>query len=142
MRELLRELGSMGKTVVVSSHILSELAELCDSVGIIERGRLVASGPLAEISQQARLGRTLRLQVLSDRRVAVDQLVDLAADGQRVGAIHEVNGGLEVEFLGDQEAAADLLAALVARGVRVVSFTEVAGDLEDVFLRLTRGEVA
>ncbi|MBN1660222.1 MAG: ABC transporter ATP-binding protein [Anaerolineae bacterium] len=142
MRELLRELGSMGKTVVVSSHILSELAELCDSVGIIERGRLVASGPLDEISRQARHGRTLRLRVLSESEAAIAHLTELAAEGHSVGPVHEVNGFLDVEFLGDGEAAADLLAALVARGVRITSFTEVSGDLEDVFLRLTRGEVA
>ncbi|HSJ58026.1 MAG TPA: ABC transporter ATP-binding protein, partial [Anaerolineae bacterium] len=106
MRELLRELGSMGKTVVVSSHILSELAELCDSVGIIERGHLVASGSLDEISRQARHGRTLRLQVLSEREAAITHLADLAAKGHHVGPVHEVNGFLDVEFLGDLEAAA------------------------------------
>ena len=125
MRELLRELGAMGKTVVVSSHILAELAELCDSVGIIEKGRLVASGSLDEISRRVRQGRTLRLKVLSNR-----------------DEVYEGNGYLEVEFLGDDEATAKLLAALVGRGVKVVSFTEVAGDLEDAFLRLTKGEVA
>ncbi|HSJ52903.1 MAG TPA: ABC transporter ATP-binding protein, partial [Anaerolineae bacterium] len=70
MRELLRELGAMGKTVVVSSHILTELAELCDSVGIVEKGRLVASGPVNQITQQVQQGHTLRLQVLSDSAAA------------------------------------------------------------------------
>jgi len=138
MRELLRELGAMGKTVVVSSHILSELAELCDAVGIIERGRLVASGSLGEISRRVRQGRTLRLKLLSD----CDQAAAVVRDSPGVGQLRQVNGGLEVEFLGDDTATADLLAALVGQGVRVVSFTEVSGDLEDVFLRLTRGEVA
>ncbi|MFZ5918421.1 MAG: ATP-binding cassette domain-containing protein [Chloroflexota bacterium] len=138
MRELLRELGAMGKTVVVSSHILSELAELCDAVGIIERGRLVASGSLDEIGRRVRQGRTLRLKLLSD----CDQAAAVVRDSPGVGQVRQVNGGLEVEFLGDDTATADLLAALVGQGVRVVSFTEVSGDLEDVFLRLTRGEVA
>jgi ABC-2 type transport system ATP-binding protein len=70
MRELLRELGSMGKTILVSSHILTELGELCDSIGIIERGRLVASGPLEEISLQIHQERSLRIKVLSDHSVA------------------------------------------------------------------------
>jgi ABC-2 type transport system ATP-binding protein len=138
MRELLRELGAMGKTVIVSSHILTELAELCDSVGIIERGRLVTSGPLDEISRHVRQGRTLRLKVLSDKAEAEAILRDQAG----IGEVYEVNGGLEAEFLGDDEATADLLAALVARGVKVVSFNEVSSDLEEVFLRLTKGEVA
>jgi len=138
MRELLRELGAMGKTVVVSSHILAELAELCDSVGIIEKGRLVASGSLDEISRRVRQGRTLRLKILSNR----DEAEAILRDRPGVGEVYEGNGYLEVEFLGDDEATAKLLAALVGRGVKVVSFTEVAGDLEDAFLRLTKGEVA
>lgn len=138
MRELLRELGAMGKTIVVSSHILSELAELCDSVGIVEKGRLVASGSLDEIARHVRQVRTLCLRVLSDQAEAKAILRDQPGIGQ----VYEANGCLEVEFLGDDEATADLLAALVVRGVRVVSFSEVSSDLEEVFLRLTKGEVA
>ena len=138
MRELLRELGAMGKTVVVSSHILAELAELCDSVGIIEKGRLVASGPLEEISRHVQQGRTLRLKVLSDKAEAEAGLRDQPG----VEEVYEANGFLEVEFLGDDEATADLLATLVASGIKVVSFSEVTSDLEEVFLRLTKGEVA
>jgi ABC-2 type transport system ATP-binding protein len=138
MRELLRELGAMGKTVVVSSHILAELAELCDSVGIIEKGRLVVSGSLDGISRQVRQGRTLRLKLLSDR----DEAEAILRDQPGVGEVYAVNGGLEVEFLGDDEATAKLLATLIGRGVRVMAFNEVSSDLEDVFLRLTKGEVA
>jgi ABC-2 type transport system ATP-binding protein len=137
MRELLRELGAMGKTVVVSSHILSELAELCDAVGIIERGRLVASGPLEELRRYARQGRTLRLKVLSSREETEGALRALAGEGHAVGDVYAANGYLEVEFLGDDEATAGLLAALVARGIPVVAFGEVSNDLEEVFLRLT-----
>jgi ABC-2 type transport system ATP-binding protein len=133
MRELLRELGAMGKTVIVSSHILTELAELCDSVGIIEKGRLVASGPVAEINSQVHQGHTLRLQVLSDLEEAT-----AALRGWRgVGSILAAGNVLEVEFLGDEQASADLLAALVSRGVRVAAFSQVSSDLEEIFLRLT-----
>jgi len=131
MRELLRELGAMGKTIVVSSHILSELAELCDSVGIIERGFLIASGPLQE-------GRTLRLRLLSDPEQA-EQVAHAQPD---VGDVYAAEEGLELQFAGDDDAAADLLAALIASGVRVVSFSEVMSDLEEAFLKLTKGEVA
>jgi ABC-2 type transport system ATP-binding protein len=138
MRELLRELGAMGKTVVVSSHILMELAELCDSVGIIEAGRLVASGPLEEITRQAQHGRVLRLKVISDP----GQAAAILRDQPGAGHVYETNGYLEVEFLGDDQATANLLAALISHGVQVVSFNDVSGGLEEVFLRLTRGEVA
>jgi ABC-2 type transport system ATP-binding protein len=133
MRELLRELGSMGKTVIVSSHILSELAELCDSVGIIEKGRLVASGPVPQITRLVHEGRTLRIQVLADLETA-----EAALRGWRgVGSIFAAGDVLEVEFLGDDEAAADLLAALVSQGVRIASFSQTTSDLEEIFLRLT-----
>jgi ABC-2 type transport system ATP-binding protein len=138
MRELLRELGAMGKTIVVSSHILMELAELCDSVGIIEKGRLVASGPLDDITRQVKQVRTLRLKIMSD----LSQAQAVLRDQPGVGHVFEVNGYLEVEFSGDDEATADLLATLVARDVRLASFSEVSSDLEEVFLRLTKGEVA
>jgi len=138
MRELLRELGAMGKTVVVSSHILAELAELCDVVGIIEKGQLVASGPLAELRRYATQGRMLHIETLSEGERAQALLTNLPG----VGHVYTVNGGLEVEFLGDDESTAELLQRLLAEGVRVLSFHEVTTDLEEVFLRLTKGEVA
>jgi len=170
MRELLRELSAMGKTIVLSSHILSELAELCDSVGILEKGRLVVSGPLPVIRAQMRSGRTLHIRVLSSPAQAAaaikgqpgvgelyplleppvngnDNGGDEPAPGEaaeaEIGQL-PVEGPLnfEVEFTGDEEASADLLAAILARGVRVAAFSETSTDLEEVFLRLTKGEVA
>jgi ABC-2 type transport system ATP-binding protein len=136
MRELLRELGAMGKTVLVSSHILSELAELCDSLGIIEGGRLVASGPMTQLMRHAREGRTLQIKLLSDP----DAARSLLSSQPGVGEIVTANGAaLEVDFLGDDHAAAALLSTLVAGGHQILSFTETRGDLEEVFLRLTRG---
>ena len=137
MRELLRELGAMGKTIVLSSHILAELAELCDSVGIIEKGKLVAGGSMEEVHRHALQSRTLRLKVLSD----VQQAQTILQNQPGVGEIYPTNGSLVVEFNGDESAAADVLTALVANGVRLASFNEVVSDLEEVFLRLTKGEV-
>ncbi|RPI30441.1 MAG: ABC transporter ATP-binding protein [Chloroflexota bacterium] len=138
MRELLRELGAMGKTILLSSHILTELAELCDSVGIIEKGHLVASGPVAEISRHLRDERILRIKVLSK----ADEATSILRDQPGVGQVNEVNGFLEFEFTGNEEAAANILDRLVGSGIRVSSFSEIASDLEDIFLKLTKGEVA
>lgn len=138
MRELLRELGAMGKTIVLSSHILSELAELCDSVGIIEKGKLIVSGSLNDIRQHALQTRNLRIKVLSNLEVARDILNNQPG----VNQVYAVNGELEIEFRGDEEAAAVLLESLVASGIRLTSFREVVSDLEEIFLRLTKGEVA
>jgi ABC-2 type transport system ATP-binding protein len=138
MRELLRELGAMGKSVVVSSHILSELAELCDYVGIIEKGRLVASGPITEISQALEQGKSIRVKILSDK----EEAEALLRDQPGVGHMVHVNGFLEFSFVGDDEDSALLLSKLINQGVKVASFMEVASDLEDIFLKLTKGEVS
>jgi ABC-2 type transport system ATP-binding protein len=138
MRELLRELGAMGKSIVVSSHILSELAELCDYVGIIEKGRLVASGPISEISQALEQGKSIRVKILSDKEEAEAFLKNQPG----VGMMNTVNGYLEFSFVGDDEASALLLSNLISHGIKVASFTEIASDLEDIFLKLTKGEVS
>ena len=147
MRELLRELGAMGKTVVLSSHILSELAELCDSIGIIERGKLVANGLLSDIRVQLEGGRRIAIRLLSD----LDAARQILSSQPGVGKVEVLpangNGGggsaeLEVEFVGDEEAVANLLETLVTRGVRMASFNEMHTGLEEVFPRLTKGEVA
>jgi ABC-2 type transport system ATP-binding protein len=138
MRELLRELHKMDKTIVLSSHILTELAELCDSIGIIEKGMLVASGSLDQIRQKVVETRTLRIRVLSD----ADQAQAALKNQPGVGEVYMADGTLEVEFTGDEAAAAELLDTLIAQGVRVASFSEVLSDLEEIFLKLTKGEVA
>lgn len=156
MRELLRELGAMGKTVVLSSHILAELAELCDSIGIIERGRLVISGRLNDIRSQLQGGRKLHIRILSD----VEQAESLLRSQPGVGEIYfpDVPNGnngtspkeaitspgskIEVAFTGNEDAVADLLQTMVSANIRVSAFSELHTGLEEVFLRLTKGEVA
>ncbi len=156
MRELLRELGAMGKTVVLSSHILAELAELCDSIGIIERGQLVVSGRLEDIRAQMQGGRKLRIRVLSDLEQAQSLLRAQRGVGEIITApVANGNGNgsseleavlpgseLEVDFIGDEEQVADLLETLLAHKIRITSFHETHTGLEEVFLRLTKGEVA
>jgi ABC-2 type transport system ATP-binding protein len=138
MRELLKELGAMGKTIILSSHILYELAELCDSIGIIEKGTLVISGNLNEIKQAALQQRTLRISVLSKLEEAQQFLISYPG----VGEIFKNNHSLEVQFLGSEEEKAALLAAMIKKGIKVTTFSETNSDLEQVFLRLTKGEVA
>ncbi len=143
MRELLRELRNMGKTIVLSSHILTELAELCDTIAIIERGHLVISGPLSEIQSRVDQHRRLRIHVLSDWMQA--EAIISAHPGVRQVYPLETDDHVEqfeIEFSGDLPAAAGLLEDLVKGKVRVASFSEVTTDLEEAFLRLTKGEVA
>jgi ABC-2 type transport system ATP-binding protein len=142
MRELLRELRNLKKTILLSSHILSELAELCDRVAIMERGRLVASGPLDEILRQAYDQRVYTIHVLNDPERAENVLRNSPLVRDAYPAQNNGRSHLIIEFSGDDEAAADLLALLVAEGIRVSNFNEKQTNLEDAFLRLTKGEVA
>jgi ABC-2 type transport system ATP-binding protein len=148
MRELLRELSKMGKTIVLSSHILSELADgpagsaMCDVVGIIEHGKMVASGPLATLRQQAQPGCLLRLHILSN----VDDATKLLSRYPDVADVIHLNGHsgdegrLEVYLTADIHAAADLLTYLVQHGVKVAEFRQRTNELEELFLQLTRPE--
>jgi ABC-2 type transport system ATP-binding protein len=137
LRELLRELRSLGKTILISSHILPELEELCTSLAIIDGGRLLAQGSLAEIEARLRVGAVLRIHVLGDAE-AVAAARDQLAGNPSVAAAEVVGEGLvEIGFTGDDEEAAGLLAGAIAAGIRVSSFARLAGDLEEIFLQAT-----
>ncbi|OGO53538.1 MAG: hypothetical protein A2Z32_08745 [Chloroflexi bacterium RBG_16_69_14] len=137
LRELLRELRSMGKTIVISSHILPELEELCTSVAIVDRGQVLAHGRVADIERRLRFGAVLRVRLLLDG-------LDLAAARDRFSTDPDVasatilaDGTIELGFRGDDAASARLLADSVAAGLPIVSFARAASDLEELFLQVT-----
>jgi ABC-2 type transport system ATP-binding protein len=141
MREILRELRRMGKTVLVSSHILPELAEMCTGVGIIDRGRLLRSGSIHEIEQSLRATALLRIEVLGDE-AARAAATDWLRTDSRVGDVLEATdaGGvirLEVAFDGDTGAQAEVLRTMIEAGHRVVGFSQATSDLEEIFLKVT-----
>ncbi len=137
LRELLRELRALGKTIVISSHILPELEELCTSLAIVDHGRLLAQGRLADIEARLRVGAVLRIRVLGGPAAVEAAAATLEADDQVVSAQATEDGLLDVAFSGNEEASAGLLARLVASGARVVSFARAASDLEELFLQVT-----
>ena len=143
LRELLRELQRMGKTILLSSHILSDLAEICSHVAILDRGRLAAEGPLQEVITRTRLPgirsrRSFRIDVVAAGYDALRVLADLphvqdavyAAEGQQ-------RITLRCTITGDDRDVVGVLASLVSGGVPVLGFQEERTDLEDVFLQLT-----
>ena len=142
IRELLRELQAMGKTIFVSSHILSEIGEICTHIGIIEAGELVATGTLAEMRQLIRAQRVVRVGLTERAEEAQAWLAERpdVADVELV--VDNGEGNLLVTFAGGDEPLAQLLSQLVGAGFPVVMFREEAGDLEDVFMRLTKGIVS
>jgi len=148
LRELLRTLRDMGKTVLLSSHILSELAEVCTEIGIIESGKMVVSGPVDEVRRQLQGSARLRIRVLRGLETAEATLRQLVVAPQgdlpQLGGVrHDLSDerALLVE-LGDadEEAQARLLAHLIGQGVVVSEFRAQAENLEELFLRLTAVE--
>jgi ABC-2 type transport system ATP-binding protein len=142
IRELLQELQAMGKTIFVSSHILSEIEEVCTHIGIIEAGQLVAMGTMEEVRQLIQSHRVIRVALTG--KVAEAQEWLGAQEG--VMGVEPVKGNgkgdLEIAFAGDEQALVQLLKAMVQAGFPIVGFHEEAGDLEDVFMRLTKGIVS
>ncbi len=142
IRELLRELQAMGKTIFVSSHILSEIAEVCTHIGIIEAGELVATGTLAEMRRRIQVQRVVRVGLTKNVEEARDWLESRSDVVQVEPVVGNSEEDLEITFSGDDEALARLLSHMVSAGFPVVTFREESGDLEDVFMRLTKGVVS
>ncbi|MDQ4076513.1 MAG: ABC transporter ATP-binding protein [Chloroflexota bacterium] len=141
MRELLKELGRMGKTVLISSHILTELAEMCDAVAIIEKGKLVAAGPVTEIARAARADKLMNIKLVTMDEELVERASVVLKDYPGVNDVFALEDSLEVPFSGDDAATSGLLRHLIRHDVPVLSFGEAASDLEDIFLAVTKGEV-
>ncbi|MBA3236496.1 MAG: ABC transporter ATP-binding protein [Chloroflexi bacterium] len=137
LRELLRELRSMGKTIVISSHILPELEELCTSVAIVDRGQVLAQGRVSDIERRLRFGAVLRVRLLLEGEDLVAARDRFTASADVASATLLVDGMIEIGFRGDDAAAARLLAEVVAAGLPVVSFARAASDLEELFLQVT-----
>jgi ABC-2 type transport system ATP-binding protein len=138
LREMIRALANEGKAILISSHILTELAEICDVVGILEVGRLVAVGSVEEIQRQGRSPQNLVEVRLLD---GTTSLADWLAGRDDVSQVRQ--DGPLVRFLhaGQAEAEADLLKAIVVAGFRVVAFGSRRQSLEDVFMQVTKGLV-
>ena len=137
IKELFKELKAMGKTIIISSHILPELADFCNKVGIIERGEMLVSGDVQDIMDQVTGGRTLEIRLLD----GTEKAAELLADAPGVRAVRPVDSHLQVDFTGGPEAQADLNTLLISHGLRVLAFTEQAMDLEDIFMKVTKGLV-
>ncbi len=137
LRELLKELSSLNKTIMISSHILTELAEMCTHIGIIERGRLLASGDVQTIMRSLRSHHVFEVHLLSDLAEAAGLIQNLPG----VLEIRQIPDGippmLHIDFQGDDQDVSTLLARLVSGGASVTHFAGQVSDLEDVFLRVT-----
>lgn len=137
LRELVRELARRGKTILISSHILSELAEICSVIGIIERGRMLVHGTIDEIRTRLKRGTVVRLATLDDVEEVRKRVMLLP----KVGEVRPSGNELEFDFGGDDAERAELLRKLIESGVRVTQFASREQGLEDIFMQITTGEV-
>lgn len=138
LRELLKELAKNGKGILISSHILAELSEICDSVVVIEQGELVVAGTTADIGRKMREHHLVRMLVLSDAEEAQRFLLvqPLVKDARITDA-----SSVAFDFEGDENGLADLLQRAIAHGIRIYDFSPDAPNLEEVFLHSTKGRV-
>lgn len=137
MKEFLKALRGMGKTIVISSHILSELADCCDSIAILELGKLVACGRIDELVRSLKEHRTVEIELLNDPEGA-ERFIGLRTGVRQVA--REANL-IRFEFDGGDPELADLTEQLVGRGHRLVWVREDRPSLEEVFLQVTKGRV-
>ena len=135
MREILKELRAMGKTIIISSHILPELAELCDDIGVIENGKLIAYGSVGDMTVGVRGISIMQLKVLDQ----VEAAEKVLSDCPFVKRVDNKNRYFRFQFTGSDADKAVLLTKLLGEGIPVVSFSEAKENLEDVFLAITEG---
>ncbi|HNX26026.1 MAG TPA: hypothetical protein PKK48_01315, partial [Phycisphaerae bacterium] len=136
MRELIRKLADNGKTILVSSHILPELAAICNLVGILHRGRLLASGTIDDVLKNLHRDRLMEAKLKGDITAAQDVLKNDAKAAEI--QVSEIDSNmLQFRYSGDDDSLADLLAAINNAGSRVVTFREVPLSLEDAYMTIS-----
>jgi ABC-2 type transport system ATP-binding protein len=137
VKALLKELRSMGKTILISSHILTELADCCTSIGIIERGQLLLHGPIETVYRQIQRNRHIEVRFAG----SVDQGISLIRSDPKVREVHLNTRTCTVEMDGQDADVQRLLRQLVAANCGLISFAEKEPTLEDVFMMVTKGLV-
>ncbi|HWC90032.1 MAG TPA: ABC transporter ATP-binding protein, partial [Pirellulales bacterium] len=137
VKALLKELRRMGKTILISSHILSELADCCTSIGILERGQLLLSGPIDEVYSRIRTTRVIEIRPLG----GVEPALAAVRSVPGIEDVQVAGSRITVEMAGSDEELAQLLEQLLASGIRLRSFAEKDPTLEDIFMLVTKGLV-
>ena len=137
MREILKELKKMGKTILISSHILPELAEMCDEIGVIDNGRLVAHGSVSDIQFQLQADKLIVVKV----RGLVESAAAFFEDDPFVSKIevNEESKTLQFLYKGEETGQIELLKKAILNDIPILSFKETETNLEDVFMEITKG---
>lgn len=134
--DVLRELREQGKTLLVSSHILSELSELCTEIGIIEQGKMVLEGSMSQLFERVNISNPLFISVFSNQ----DKALTILKSHPCVQTISVKDEEIQVGFIGDRQDEAMLLQQLIDAGAMISGFMRERGTLESVFMQLTGGD--
>ena len=136
MKEVLKNLCTMGKTIIISSHILPELAEMCTEVGIIDRGEMKTQGTVLEIMRALSQKRTICIKPLNDK----EGLIKVLKETPKVLDIFENEDDVEISFDGEDIDLAVLLKEIIGSGISIITFNEKQGNLEEIFMQVTGGK--
>ncbi len=136
MKEILKELREMGKTIIVSSHILPELAEMCSEIGIIDHGKLVTQGTVNEIMNRINKKRLVKVKLSNGK----ENLIRLLKGQSTVKEITENTDNVEFAFEGTNDNLTSILRNIIMNGIPIYSFAENEGNLEEIFMTVTGGE--
>lgn len=134
MQEILKILVESGTTILISSHILTELAEMCTNIGIIEKGKMLITGTIDEVTSMQWMARPIIMKLAEGTQIAVK----LLKSNTLVSNIAIKEKNISFMFNGSEENEADLLTGLITAGVRVSEFKRVESNLETIFLQLTK----
>jgi ABC-2 type transport system ATP-binding protein len=138
VKALLKELCNMGKTILISSHILTELADCCTSIGILERGQLLLHGPIGQVYRKIQQNRHLLVRF----RDSPERGISLIRSDPKVQSVQVESNRCMVELAGEDEDVERLLRMLVTAEVGLLSFADKEPTLEDVFMMVTKGLVS
>jgi ABC-2 type transport system ATP-binding protein len=142
LRILLKELQRLGKTIMISSHILTELADICNTVGIIERGEILAVGDIETIRRKLLPHRVLTFRILGDAEAIERARLIAAAEEKCASADPAGENALKVIWTGEERDIYKLVRALVDRDIPIVGLYEEKANLEHLFMQITKGELA
>lgn len=137
MRNLLRKLGQMGKTIIVSSHILPELADICNKVGIINRGEMGFNNSITELIKTVRPRTILEISIAPAERT--DEAAQWLQSSDLVAEVQEERGKLEVTLAENVDDYSSISSSLLEAGFRLKKFAEKETNLESAFMALTKG---
>jgi ABC-2 type transport system ATP-binding protein len=141
LRELLLLLAERKKAILISSHILTELTEICNGVVIIERGKILETGTIDEVLKKSTPRRTVAVRLLELHRHQHPLLLKELLQTPLVENARDVANEIHFELAGDEAAAGDVLSALIAKQFKVVEYRQTKANLEDIFMNVTKGGV-